>query len=142
MLSEFKNFSFMENSGGVLVPVDFSGNQPIRIPETAVSLRPALNFAQGRLRVYADIQYYSERFADAANTVDLPEYTNINAGAIFFVTDSSEITISGHNLTDEIGLTEGNPRAGQFTGGNAGGSVFLARPIFGRSWRISYAYRF
>lgn len=140
--AQFKNFAFMEDSGGVLVPVDFSGNQPTRIPELAASIRPALNFADGRLRVYSDIQFFSKRYADAANTVELPDYTVINAGATFFVSDSAEITLSAHNLTDEIGLTEGNPRAGQFTGTNAGSSIFLARPIFGRSVRASFAYRF
>jgi outer membrane receptor protein involved in Fe transport len=140
--AEFKDFAFNEVQNGVLVPVDFSGNQPIRIPELAASIRPTLVFLDGNLRVYAESQYYSKRYGDAANTVELPDYTVINAGATYFLNDAMEITVSGHNLDNEIGLTEGNPRAGQFTSGDAGNVFFLARPIFGRSLRASFAYRF
>lgn len=69
---------------------------------------------------------------DSANTVELPDYTAINAGATYFINDSMQISVSGHNLTDEMGLTEGNPRAGQFTSADVG-AVFLARPLFGTS---------
>jgi outer membrane receptor protein involved in Fe transport len=127
--------------GGVLVPVNFNGNQPLRIPEFAVLLRPTLVFGDGDLRVYSEIQYYSERFSDRANSQELDEYTVINAGATYFINDSMDVTVSAHNLTDEIGLTEGNPRAGQFTSADVG-SVFTARPIFGTSVRASFAYRF
>ncbi|MGH8193005.1 MAG: TonB-dependent receptor [Woeseiaceae bacterium] len=140
--AQFKNFAFAELQDGVLVPVDFSGNQPIRIPELALSFRPTLVFLDGNLRIYAESQYYSDRFGDAANEVELPEYTVFNAGATYFVNESMEITVAGHNLDNEIGLTEGNPRAGQFTSGDAGNVFFLARPIFGRSLRASFAYRF
>ncbi|MGH8222958.1 MAG: TonB-dependent siderophore receptor [Woeseiaceae bacterium] len=140
--AQFKNFAFNELSGGVLVPVDFSGNLPIRIPEVAISIKPTVVFLDGRLRVYSETQFFSERFGDAANSVELPEYTAVNAGATYFVNDATEITVSAHNITDETGLTEGNPRAGQFTSGDAGNVFFLARPIFGRSIRASIAYRF
>jgi outer membrane receptor protein involved in Fe transport len=140
--AQFKNFAFDELQDDVLVPVDFSGNQPIRIPELAFSFRPTLVFLDGNLRIYAESQYYSDRFGDAANEVELPEYTVFNAGATYFVNESMEITVAGDNLDNEIGLTEGNPRAGQFTSGDAGNVFFLARPIFGRSLRASFAYRF
>jgi outer membrane receptor protein involved in Fe transport len=140
--AQFKSFAFNELSNGALVPVDFSGNQPIRIPELAASIRPTLVFLDGRLRVYAESQYYSKRYGDAANTVELPDFTAVNAGATYFLNDAMEITVSGHNLGDEIGLTEGNPRAGQFTSGDAESEFYLARPIFGRSLRASFAYRF
>lgn len=141
--AEFKNFAFNELQDGELVPVDFSGNQPIRIPEVALSVRPTLVFLDGRLRVYGEVQHYSDRFGDAANTIELPEYTVINAGATWFLFDESmELTLAAHNLDNEVGLTEGNPRAGQFTSGDAGNVFFLARPVFGRSFRASLAYRF
>ena len=49
-----------------------------------------------------------------------------------------EVVLTGDNLTDEIGLTEGNPR----TLGSQGAGVILARPILGRSFRLSVGYRF
>ncbi|HZD52565.1 MAG TPA: TonB-dependent receptor, partial [Woeseiaceae bacterium] len=140
--AEFDNFAFDELSEGELVPVDFSGNQPIRIPELAFSARPTLVFLDGNLRVYAETQFYSKRYGDAANTVELPEYTVFNAGATWFLNDSMEATVSVHNIDNEIGLTEGNPRAGQFTSEDAGNVFFLARPIFGRSVQASFTYHF
>jgi len=139
--AQFQDFAFDEEIGGVLTPVNFTGNQPVRIPEFATLVRPTLVFGDGDIRVYSEVQFYSKRFGDNANTVELDDYFAINAGATYFINDSMEITVSGHNLTDEIGLTEGNPRAGQFTSADVG-AVFLARPIFGTSVRVSFAYRF
>jgi hypothetical protein len=43
----------------------------------------------------------------------------------------------GTNLTNEIGLTEGNPRAGQFISSEQGAQFYL-----GRSFRVAVLYRF
>jgi hypothetical protein len=50
--------------------------------------------------------------------------------------------VAGVNLTNEIGLTEGNPRAGQFISGDAGARYYLARPVLGQSWRAAVTMRF
>jgi hypothetical protein len=50
--------------------------------------------------------------------------------------------VAGANLTNEIGLTEGNPRAGQFISGDAGARYYLARPVLGQSWRAAVTVRF
>lgn len=47
--------------------------------------------------------------------------------------------MSGNNLTDEIGLTEANARV---IGGAASDGVFLGRPIYGRNYQFSVAFRF
>ena len=46
------------------------------------------------------------------------------------------------NIDNEIGLTEGNPRSGQFQSGDAGARYYIARPILGRSFRGAVTYRF
>jgi catecholate siderophore receptor len=46
------------------------------------------------------------------------------------------------NIDNEIGLTEGNPRTGQFLSGDAGAQYYIARPILGRSFRGAVTYRF
>ena len=50
----------------------------------------------------------------------------------------TSLHVVGDNLTNVIGLTEGDPRAIQ----NVLGSVALARPILGRSLQASIAYTF
>jgi hypothetical protein len=45
--------------------------------------------------------------------------------------------VSGTNMTNELGLTEGNSR---LVGASTG--PINARPIFGRTWEASLTYRF
>lgn len=72
----------------------------------------------------------------------IPDYFLLNAQVRFNVTDA--VTIYGYatNLTNEIGLTEGNPRAGQFISGEANAQFYLARPELGRTFRAAVLYRF
>ena len=88
------------------------------------------------------VEYYSKRFADVANSQSLAEYTVINLNARWNVSDRLAVSLAGVNLTNVIGLTEGNPRAGQFVSGDAGARYYLARPILGTSWRAALTYRF
>jgi outer membrane receptor protein involved in Fe transport len=53
------------------------------------------------------------------------------------VGDHWEVTASGSNVTDELGLTEGNVRVP----GGATNGVFMGRPIAGRQYQMSLAYR-
>lgn len=139
---EFRNFELTEVVGGQAVQRDFSGNQLLRVPELAIRAIPAVNLLQDRLRAQLSVEYFSERFADAANSVRLPRYTVLNASVRFAITRNLELFAFGDNLTNEIGLTEGNPRAGQFASGDAGAEFFLARPIFGRNFRAAVLVRF
>lgn len=45
------------------------------------------------------------------------------------------LSVHVENLTNTLGLTEGNPRAGSFDTGGTANSYFLARPEFGRTIR-------
>jgi len=139
---EYESFKFTENVGGAPVVRNFSGNQLIRVPEIGARVTPGLNLAGGAVRIEAPIEYYSDRFADAANSQKLPSYTVYNVNARWDVSDRFALSLAGVNLSNEIGLTEGNPRAGQFISGDAGARFFSARPILGRSWRAAATFRF
>lgn len=131
---EFQNFRF--NFGGE--SFDFSGNQVRRIPELLFTIKPA--YRKGPFSIFASYLSADDRFVDDANTIVLPSYEVIDAGIGFDVSSSLTVELHGNNLTNEIGLTEGNPRTGQIVGVQA--DIFMARPILGRSWRLSAAYRF
>lgn len=139
---EFESFVFTELVGGALVTRDYSGNRLVRVPEESYRLIPAVNLLDDALRMELDVQHYGDRFSDAANSVSLPAYTILNANVRYDVTPSISIYLNGANLTNEIGLTEGNPRAGQFQSGDAGARFYTARPELGRSFRASILYRF
>jgi outer membrane receptor protein involved in Fe transport len=124
------------------VPFDFTGKRLLRVPEVAFRVIPGFNFLENRLRVQFPIEYYGDRYADAANTVKLPSYHVFNIGVRYDVNRRVSIHLNGENLDNEIGLTEGNPRSGQFFSGDAGARFYLARPILGRSFRGAIAYRF
>ena len=140
--AQFKNFAFTEIVNGQPVQRSFDGNQLLRIPEFSARVIPGINLFDGRLRAQAAVEYYGKRFADAANSVRLPPYTVVNASVRLRITENLELYAYGDNLTNEIGLTEGNPRAGQFVSGDANAEFFLARPILGRNFRASLLFRF
>ena len=47
--------------------------------------------------------------------------------------------LTGSNLTNRIGLTEGNPRTDTFAGQETSTAIY-GRPIFGRTIRMSLTY--
>lgn len=121
---------------------DFSGNQLLRVPRSSFRLVPGVNLLDGRLRLELDLERYGDRFSDAANSVVLPDYFVVNANARYDFNTQLSLYLYGENLTNEVGLTEGNPRAGQFISGEADSPFFVGRPIFGRSYRLALLYRF
>jgi outer membrane receptor protein involved in Fe transport len=139
---EFGSFHITQNVSGAPVPFNFTGNRLLRVPETAFRVIPGFNLLENRLRVQFPIEYYGDRYADAGNTVKLPSYRVFNVGVRYDVNRQLTLHLNGDNLDNEIGLTEGNPRTGQFLSGDAGARFYLARPILGRNWRASVAYRF
>lgn len=138
----FRNLAYNELQGTTLVPRDYSGNQLLRVPKLALRATPALTLFDGRARVQMDVEHYTKRYADAANTSELPAYTQINASARFDLTDRLSFWVYGDNLNNTLGLTEGNPRAGELTSGQANDLLFIGRPVFGRNVRLAVDFRF
>jgi iron complex outermembrane recepter protein len=120
--------------------VDNTGNQIRRIPKTMIRLTPTFSFASYRGRVYATWQHVGKRYSNDENTIVLPEYDKFDAGVIYDFTDALTLQLKVDNLTDEVGLTEGNPRTD--VGASGIGAVYNARPLFGRSWELNGTVRF
>lgn len=125
-----------------LRPRDFSGNLQIRTPRVSGRFTPGVNLLDGRLRAELELQYYGKRYSDLANSLVIPAYHLVNAHVRYQINDQLTLYGYGTNLTNEIGLTEGNPRAGQFISGEAGARYYLARPELGRTFRAALLYRF
>lgn len=121
---------------------NFTGNQLIRAPKQSFRLTPGVNLMDDRLRLQVDVEYYGQRYSDAANTSILPDYTLVNAAVRFDATPRLTLYAYGSNLTNEIGLTEGNPRAGQIISSEAGSLYGVGRPELGRSFKVAALYRF
>ncbi|WP_420137818.1 TonB-dependent receptor [Sphingomonas sp.] len=138
----FRNLRYGELQGTTLIPRDYSGNQLLRVPKFALRATPALTLFDNRLRAQMDVEYYGKRFADAANTSKLPSYTALNASIRFALNDQITLWAYGDNLTNTIGLTEGNPRAGELTSGQSNDLLFIGRPIVGRNFRFAVDFKF
>ncbi len=138
----FRNLRYNENTSGGLVARNYSGNQLLRVPKLSLRATPAVTLFDGRLRAQMDVEHYGDRYADAANTSKLPAYTVINASVSLGLTKNIRLWAYGDNLTNTIGLTEGNPRAGELTSGQANDLLFIGRPIVGRNIRFAVDFSF
>lgn len=120
----------------------YSGNRVERAPKFQARLTPRWQTQTGfgQLRTFATFSHVGERFADQTNTLKLPAYRTIDAGAVFSMDNGLEVRLTGTNLTNKIGLSEGNFRVpGQGVGQDG---VFLARPLFGRAYELSVGFQF
>ncbi|MET0534930.1 MAG: TonB-dependent receptor, partial [Steroidobacter sp.] len=118
---------------------DNTGNTIRRIPKTMVRITPTYTFMEGAGRAYFTYTYAGKRFANDENTIELPSYYELDAGAMLDI-GAWTLQVTADNLTDEIGLTEGNPRTDVGAGGI--GNIYMVRPLFGRSYMGSVTYRF
>lgn len=111
--------------------LDFDGNQVRRIPQIFGTISPSYSY-EG-FWIGAAAQFFGERFTDDANSEDavLPSFLQLNAGASY-TWDYVTFGVNGTNLTNEIGLTEGNPRTESVIAGEK--AFRMARPIMGRTF--------
>jgi hypothetical protein len=87
------------------------------------------------VRLLVDERYTS----DANSGIVLPSYYVWNA-SISTTQGPVTLKLAGTNLTNSLGLTEGNPRTGQQIGQVT--NIFQARPILGRRVSLSLLYDF
>lgn len=140
---ELSSVRFEEGAPPGLDPDVFDGNQVRRIPEFIVQFTPSYDVpirGPQEFELFGTWYFVGERFEDFANRGALPEYSRFDLGARIGVSERVGIQANVHNISNTIGLTEGNPRAGQVVGDLP--DLFLARPILGRSGRVALTYQF
>ncbi|MUI13227.1 TonB-dependent receptor [Massilia dura] len=116
-----------------------AGKRVQRQPKLQGRFTPSYRIPMGdnELRVYGTYTYIGDRWADQANLQYLPSYKTFDLGAVYRLGEKIEFRVNGSNLSNELGLTEGNSR---LTTGGSG--PINARPLFGRTWEASVMYRF
>ncbi|TDP64149.1 TonB-dependent siderophore receptor [Roseateles toxinivorans] len=119
----------------------WSGNRPERTPDRNFTLAPSVFFNDGKGEFTVAWHYVGDRFADVSNSVRLPAYKTINLSLRYELTPSLTLNAAVRNLTNTIGLTEGNPRSG-FVQAPAGSDYYYARPILGRNAQLSVTMNF
>ena len=76
------------------------------------TLTPAYDLPGHYGQVYLNYQYIGRIFADNGNQVALPGYGVLSVGAICNIKQNLALNVSVVNVTNVLGLTEGNPRQG------------------------------
>ena len=131
------NAKFRNIDSGVSSGVQ-NGFKVPRQPSFQMRISPSytIPFDGGDATIFGAFTHIGSRYSDIQNQQLLPHYNTLDlgVGATF---GQLELQVTGNNLTNTLGLTEGNARII----GSTSGSV-IARSIFGRSFQATAVYRF
>lgn len=116
----------------------WEGKQVRRTPKLQLRLTPVVDFSWGD--IFLTLHHLGDRYSDGENRFELPAYTTLDAGVNYYISDAIQLGFKGTNLTEEIGLTEGNPRS--ISGSQAGFDYYYARPILGRTFTANMTMKF
>ncbi|MGB6602984.1 MAG: TonB-dependent receptor plug domain-containing protein [Steroidobacteraceae bacterium] len=116
-----------------------NGNQLARLPNYQVRVTPSDTqlFPWGTLTEQLTYENIGKRFQDDTGLTPLPSYYDLGAGIDARVGESWEFRVLGSNLTNQLGLTEGNAR---FGGNTVQNNVGFGRSIVGREVNITAKY--
>jgi len=124
---------------GIPVCGAINGNQLARLPKFQVRVTPSATqtFNWGTLTEQLTYEHIGKRFQDESNLTPLPAYYDLGAGINARVGEKWEFRLLGSNLTNQIGLTEGNAR---FGGNTVQNNVGMGRSIVGREVNFTAKY--
>jgi outer membrane receptor protein involved in Fe transport len=118
----------------------FNGLTPQHTPKKLFTITPEYLFPGGRGDLYLRYKYIGQFFADSGDGLSIPGYGVFTIGSIYNLTSKLQLNVSVDNLTNVIGITEGNPRQGATQ--TASNGYFYGRGITGRNALISLTYSF
>ena len=136
---------------GCLPYIDINGNNQCSLVDGApIQRQPKLQFrvtpsytwtpTWGDMTPYVTYEHVGQRYEDLTGLQPLGTYYTLGAGVVTNWGKNWQFRVQGTNLTNQIGLTEGNARK---AGAAAGiGGVLLARSIEGREVQIEAKYKF
>jgi iron complex outermembrane recepter protein len=123
------------------VPVpQYDGNVPGRTPQTLYAVTPSYDLPNHLGEVYVRYKYIGKIYADAGNGLALPGYGVLTVGGNIQLTPALNLNVSVDNVTNELGLTEGNPRQGNTQ--SVVNGYFYGRGIVGPNAIVSLSYKF
>ena len=143
--SSFSNVSLgtTDATGGITSSAasDFyNGKTTAHTPQWLAVIAPQYDLPHNLGFVFARYEYTGSTFVDPGNGISLPDYGVLSLGGVINLTQRLTLNVNIENVTNEIGLTEGNPRNG-FTQQVVAG-YFYGRGIIGTNASFSVSYRF
>jgi outer membrane receptor protein involved in Fe transport len=122
--------------------VSFNGAPIQRQPKVRYLFMPSytLPTSWGSITGFLTWEHAGQRYEDQTGLQPLGTFHTLGAGLVADVGNDWQFRLQGTNLTNAIGLTEGNAR---ITGASAGiGGVLMARPLAGREVFFQAKYLF
>jgi outer membrane receptor protein involved in Fe transport len=118
-----------------------NGMQLQRQPKFQFRLTPAYDVpaAWGDVKFWVTYEYVGNRYGDLIEQQPLGHYYDLSFGINANVGSHWQYSLQGTNMTNQIGITEGNSRLFGFA---SSGGVILARSIEGREVNLQAKYRF
>ena len=116
-----------------------NGNQLARLPKFQYRLTPSdtQSFGWGTLTEQLTYESIGRRFQDESNLTPLPSYYDLAFGVDAMIGEHFELRVLGSNVTNQLGLTEGNAR---FGGNTVQNNVGFGRSILGREINVTAKY--
>jgi len=116
-----------------------NGNQLARLPKFQYRVTPSdtQSFGWGVLTEQLTYEHIGDRFQDESNLTPLPAYYDLAFGIDAMFGERFELRVLGSNLTNQLGLTEGNAR---FGGNTVQNNVGFGRSILGREINVTAKY--
>ncbi|MGA8095343.1 MAG: TonB-dependent receptor [Steroidobacteraceae bacterium] len=116
-----------------------NGNQLARLPNYQIMITPSdtQNFDWGTITEQVSYENIGKRFQDDTNLTELPSYYDLAFGVDAVYGEHWEFRVLGSNLTNQLGLTEGNARYG---GNTIQNNVGFGRSIEGREVNVTLKY--
>ena len=123
------------------VASQYDGNYVQRTPQVMYAIQPTYDFPNRLGAVYLRYEYTGKIYTDVGNGLALPGYGVLSVGSNVNFTDRINLNLNVWNVTNKLGLTEGNPNSGisetvGFTG------YFYARGIAGTNATATLTYKF
>ena len=119
----------------------YDGNYAYRTPQIMYRVQPTYDLPDRWGAVYLAYQYTGKIYVDAGNALALPGYGVLSVGGNVNLTDKLNLNLNVWNVTNKLGLTEGNPNAG-ITENVTSAGYFYARGISGPNATVSLTYKF
>jgi TonB dependent receptor len=118
-----------------------NGMQLQRQPRFQARVTPAYEVPTdwGNLKFWVTYEYVGNRYGDLIEQQPLGNYYDLSFGANADIGQHWDLSLQGTNMTNQIGITEGNSRLFGFA---STGGVILARSIEGREVNFQVKYKF
>jgi iron complex outermembrane recepter protein len=118
----------------------YDGNIVQRTPQIMYSIQPTYDIPDLWGAVYLRYEYTGKIYPDAGNGFSLPGYGVLSVGANVNFTPKLNLNLNVYNVTNQLGLTEGNPNSGVTQ--KVVNGYFYGRGITGPNALVSLTYKF